>query len=185
MKLKDFLKSNHVKGFPNFRQIFTYDCGSNATQMIMSYLGVDKREEVIMKELGTTEENGTPISAILKYFDENKVKYKVRSEMSFDDLKRNIDRNNPTLVIIQAWADEPNKVDWRKDTIDGHYVIAIGYDQKNVYFEDPSSSKRTYIPIEEFMNRWHDEDPVNGTKFVRFGVEILSPPDKNRLEKME
>ena len=36
---------------------------------------------------------------------------------------------------------------------------AVPYDEKNIYFEDPSvAGRRGFIPIEEFDGRWHEND---------------------------
>ncbi len=40
-----------------------------------------------------------------------------------------------------------------------HYAVAIGYDEKHIYFMDPSTlGHYTFIPIAEFLDRWHDMD---------------------------
>jgi uncharacterized protein YvpB len=40
-------------------------------------------------------------------------------------------------VLIQAWKDENDTTPYPNDFEDGHYVVAIGYDKKNFFFEDP------------------------------------------------
>jgi predicted double-glycine peptidase len=74
----------------------------------------------------------------------------------------------PVILILQAWAEKTN-VDWENDWIDGHYVVAIGFDEKNIYFEDPSSVLRTYLSFEELKKRWHDAD-TNGKKYINYGI---------------
>jgi uncharacterized protein YvpB len=59
--------------------------------------------------------------------------------------------------------------------LDGHFIVAIGYDDQNFYFEDPSlAGRRGFIPIAEFDQRWHEDD--SGHK-LRLGLVISSPDD--------
>jgi len=52
-----------------------------------------------------------------------------------------------------------NPSDWSQDWEDGHYVVGIGYDSNNIYFMDPATmGNYTYIPVDEFLARWHDKD---------------------------
>lgn len=48
-------------------------------------------------------------------------------------------RKIPVIVLIQAWLDDYEEdIDWNNIWEDGHYVVAIGSDDKYIYFEDPS-----------------------------------------------
>jgi predicted double-glycine peptidase len=81
------------------------------------------------------------------------------TDQTLEDLKKFIDQGKPIIVIIQAWPDN-YPVDWSNDWKDGHFVVAVGYDDYYVYFMDPSTlGNYTYIPQDEFLERWHDGDP--------------------------
>jgi len=41
------------------------------------------------------------------------------------------------IVNGQAWRDDSG-IPWANEWEDGHYMVVIGLDEKNVYFEDPS-----------------------------------------------
>jgi hypothetical protein len=46
---------------------------------------------------------------------------------------------------------------WATDWVDGHYVVLAGYDERNYFFMDPSTSSHyAYIPKTQFGDRWHD-----------------------------
>jgi predicted double-glycine peptidase len=64
------------------------------------------------------------------------------------------------IIAAQAWRDDAEKDKPWKDIWDsGHYMVVIGLDKKNVYFEDPSIlQSRGFMPREEFLERWHDVD---------------------------
>ncbi len=54
--------------------------------------------------------------------------------------------NQGTHIIVnaQAWTDDQN---------DGHYMVVIGVDNENVYFEDPAVlGSRGYISNQEFLD---------------------------------
>jgi uncharacterized protein YvpB len=76
------------------------------------------------------------------------------------DLERAVDRGEPTIVAAQAWQSVPATASlkpWETDWDDGHYLVVVGYDRANLYFMDPSTEDHyTYIPGDEFVQRWHD-----------------------------
>jgi predicted double-glycine peptidase len=57
----------------------------------------------------------------------------------------------------------------------GHWVVAIGYDDDKVYFEDPwIPHARAYLTWDELDDRWHDLDYDN-SKVYRYGAAIWKP----------
>ena len=62
------------------------------------------------------------------------------------------------IIACQAWSDvSPAHLPWDKDWEDGHYMVVIGLDADNIYFEDPAMlGTRGMIPRQEFLSRWHD-----------------------------
>lgn len=152
--------------FPEDRQTYSYDCGAKVTQAVLAYYGIDVREDKIMKLVGTTRA-GTAIKGIVKTFHKFGLKCKV-SKLNINHIKKSIDKKIPVILVLQAWT-EKKKVNWEKDWIDGHYVVAIGYDDKKIYFEDPSSVLRTYLTYEELKKRWHERDK-GGKKYINYGI---------------
>jgi uncharacterized protein YvpB len=111
-----------------------------------------------------------------------------KENMNVADLKRYIDNGIPIIMIVQAWPDET--VDWENEYDWGHYVVAIGYDDENIYFEDPASIIRTWLSYDELMMRWHtyvDQE----RKAKGYGIAITSKEDTGlgyyrwKMEKME
>ena len=137
-RLSYFLGNIKMLEFPEFRQVFNYDCGANAMQSILVYYGFSMREDTIMKLAGTTE-NGTPVAGLVKVAKSFDLEVETKENMSIEELKFCIDLGFPVLMPIQAWPDfrEPK---WEDIWSEGHYVIAIGYDDKRIYFEDPGIS---------------------------------------------
>lgn len=154
---------------PNVQQTTNFSCGAAVTQAICFYYGVgpDKQEEY-MKKLGTKPNQGTAPADICDFVRKYGLQSKAFDKMSFEHLKEFIDQEKPVICAVQAYG---SKKDYKK-SLSGHYVVAIGYDKKHIYFEDPSSQgRRTYLPIEEFEDRWHDADK-HGTSYHGLGIVI-------------
>lgn len=140
--------------FPQLRQSFEYNCGSKALQGVLIYYGIEIREELLMKDAHTESKKGTLIEGIETTLKKYKLEYDSRS-MSIEDLEKYLNEKNPVLVLLQAWAD--NDPDYQNYYDDSHWVVAIGYDNDNIYFEDPYAFKRTFLSKEELLQRWHAE----------------------------
>jgi uncharacterized protein len=85
----------------------------------------------------------------------------------------------PVILDIQAWPESSSgRIRWDTDWEDGHYVIALGLDNTNLYVEDPSLlGCRGFIPLKEFESRWHDykgDPPYDPSKrsYVRMAMFI-------------
>ncbi|MFA6161522.1 MAG: cysteine peptidase family C39 domain-containing protein [Patescibacteria group bacterium] len=168
---------------PQLRQTYGYDCGAKAIQTVLVYYGIELREDHILKTAGTTK-NGTQIKGIIKVAEKNGLKTDSR-EMSIGDIKDYIDKKIPVILALQAWTAK-KKVDWKKDWIDGHYVVAIGYTKDKILFEDPSSFERTYLKYNELEKRWHDMD-IKGKKYDHHGIAVFGKKpkfDKDKLKHM-
>lgn len=165
---------------PQLRQVYNYDCGANALQAILVYYGIEIREDRIIKSAGTVK-NGTPIQGIIRTAEKYGLKTEAR-EMNITDIKKHIDRKIPVILVLQAWA-KKKKIDWEKDWLDGHYVVAIGYTKDKIIFEDPSSFERTYLKYDELEKRWHDID-LNGKKYFHYGIAIFGKSPKFHAEKI-
>jgi len=159
--------------FPELRQTYTWDCGVCALQSILEYYGLDVRESVIMK-LAKTTKGGTSATGIKRVIKKYGLDF-TAGQMTVAQIKKYLDKKTPVILLVQAWSDK--KVDWEKDWADGHYVDAIGYDKKRIYFEDPSSVLRTYLTYKEFEKRWHDGS-VKGRKYIHWGIAVFGKKPK-------
>ena len=160
---------------PLTRQNVDYTCGVAALQSILGYYNFDKRLDVLSDEVKPDQENGTNYLNIASFAKSLGFEVNTRTNMTLDELKRHIDQKKPILLVIQAWADSKSSYS-PKQNEDGHYVVAIGYDDKNFYFMDPSTlGHYTYIPTEEFVSRWHDYDSYSNQSLIRFGMILTKP----------
>ena len=164
---------------PQLRQTYGYDCGATALQSILVYYGIEVREDHIIKSAGTSKD-GTSIQGIIKVTNKYGLKTDSR-QMTIKDIKEYLLKSIPVILVLQAWT-EKKKVNWEKDWIDGHYVVAIGFTKDKILFEDPSSFERTYLKYDELQKRWHDVD-VDGKKYFHHGIAIFGKkPQFNRDE---
>ncbi len=105
-----------------------------------------------------------------------------RDRMSLATLRESLDRGHPVLIALQAWAEDTidTSIDYTTRWEDGHYVVAIGYDEARVFFMDPSTlGHYTYLPNEALLARWHDYyNPVEGSAeridLHQWGIEFVA-----------
>jgi predicted double-glycine peptidase len=173
-KVHNIGTGGRILDVPVTRQTYDYDCGAKALQTLLAYYGVDVREDLLMKKLGTSKIDGSSVEEIRTYAKSQGFRVKAHQNMSLGELKGYIDEDYPVLVLLQAWAVKKLKAEeWKTNFDDGHYVIVIGYGKDRVIFEDPSSFSRTWLTEKEFLDRWHDRNPENGKKLIHFGMVLL------------
>ena len=164
---------------PQLRQTYGYDCGAKALQSVLVYYGIEVREDHIIKSAGTLKD-GTSIQGMIKVANKHGLKTDSK-QMTIKDIKEYIKKNIPVILVLQAWTEKEN-INWEKDWIDGHYVVAIGFTKDKILFEDPSSFERTFLKYDELNERWHNVD-TDGKKYVHHGIAIYGKkPQFNRDE---
>lgn len=84
-----------------------------------------------------------------------------------------IDKEIPVIMLLQAREDY-------------HRVIAIGYDETRLIFEDPYSFNRVYIPIDELEERWQAKEKWK--KISQHGIAVYGKEpmyDEHKIVYME
>jgi uncharacterized protein len=181
---------SHLIPLPLVRQGTDYSCGNGAALSILRYYEPDgfayTPESALYGPMHTTPEAGTEPAPIAEYLsrqpmlkaDVEDSLEETRAEVT--DLERAVDRGEPTIVALQAWqavATYAQMKDWRTDWDDGHYVVVVGYDDANLFFMDPSTEGHYgYIPIEQFLARWHDVIGVTHAEHIAIFVHANAPP---------
>jgi len=166
---------------PLTRQSSDYTCGVAVLQSILYFHDAqdDYSEETLVKELKADPVNGTSYQTMADFARSKGYLVDIRTGMTLNDIRNFIDNGIPVIVLIQAWAE--SLVDYSQDWEDGHYAVAIGYDRDTVYFMDPSTmGNYTYLPNQEFLDRWHDED--KGVRLDRFGMIIQREKRENHYD---
>ncbi|MFA5124837.1 MAG: cysteine peptidase family C39 domain-containing protein [Patescibacteria group bacterium] len=153
--------------FPKFMQTYEYDCGTKALQAVLIYYGIEIREELLIKYAKTNKKEGTLIKGILRTLKKYKLKFN-DGQLSIKDLKDNIDKKIPTILLLQAW--NPKKIDYTNSYRDGHWVVAVGYTKDKIIFEDPYFSICTFLTNKELEKRWHGQEKVKQIK--NYGIVV-------------
>jgi len=141
---------------PDVRQSTGYTCGASALQAILAYWGTEEREDRLAARLHSTPEAGTHPLDIVRVAREFGLTAELRDGLDLADLERALADGTTVIVDLQAWRDRTD-VPWTETWDDGHYMVLLGMDAANLYFEDPSLlGARGVIPRAEFVDRWHD-----------------------------
>jgi len=152
-----------LHGVPDGRQDRDYSCGAVALQTVLTYWkGQEYFEEELIELLHTTE-NGTLPEDIVRVAKGEGLSAELKEHMTMEELEKLVGEGIPVIVDGQAWRDDKDKEKpWTDVWESGHYMVVIGFDKENVYFEDPSLfGSRGVMTREEFNDRWHDyEGPV-------------------------
>lgn len=170
--------------FPNNRQATSFDCGAVALQSVLYYFGVEVTEEDLVKALQTTEDGVEP-GHLVEYLISHAFSAHASSEMTLKSLEHWIDRKSPVILLIQAWSKTTE--DYSRTLDYGHYVVAIGYDDHNIYFEDPLLlGHMGAIPRTDLLPRWRGLD--NGHVLNHFGIAVYGRKpayDPNKILRIQ
>jgi predicted double-glycine peptidase len=101
-----------LSGVPDVRQSTNYSCGVAAFQAVLSYWGgEDLREDVLMKMLNTTPQEGTPPENIVRAARDMGYEAEFRENLTLEDLEASVRAGVPVVIVGQAWRYE--RLSWR------------------------------------------------------------------------
>lgn len=154
---------------PEVQQKTHFSCAAAVVHSICAYygLGLDSHYDYF-PYLETDESYGTLPEKILNYFQSVGLSCKLRHNMTIVEVCEQVERGRPVILAVQAYGN-PKK--YHKSG-NGHYVVAIGFDAANIYFEDPMlNCIRGYMPKTELKKRWHDID-YKGVERQQLGIIV-------------
>ena len=150
------LPDPYLASVPDVRQSTGYTCGAAALQAVLAYWGTAEREDRLAARLRSTPQAGTHPLDIVRVAGEFGLAAELREGLALADLEAALAAGTTVIVDLQAWRDRTD-VPWTETWDDGHYMVLLGMDRENLYFEDPSLlGARGVIPRPEFVDRWHD-----------------------------
>jgi len=153
---------------PETRQTHRYDCGANCLKGICRYYGVGPDDEDAYIEMIHAKPDGAHPKDIVKAARSLGLKAEFHNRFSVKRLKKCLDESKPVICEIQAWCKPEN---YHK-LVAGHFVVAIGYDDDHIFFEDPLlKSARGFLGWDEFVGRWKERE-MNGDLFTRSVVIV-------------
>jgi ABC-type bacteriocin/lantibiotic exporter with double-glycine peptidase domain len=140
-----------------------FSCGAAVTMAVCHYYGVGPRDLAGFKKLVRTTTDGTYYGSIRDAAEKLGLAAKVRTDMTPDNLIDYLKDGIPVICSIQAWGEKG--ADYSRND-NGHYVVAIGYDDQRFYFMDPSANweearadpRYAYLTRAELEKRWHEQE---------------------------
>lgn len=152
---------------PLFRQATGYSCGACSLQAILRYWQVFAgQESQLYAKLDTTPKDGTAPDKLAEVARSFGLTARLQEHTTLEDLRQAVAQGTTVILNLQAWreATTPAKP-WKETWEEGHYVVLVGLDERNLYVMDPSvSGAYAYIPVQEFLDRWHDYDERSGVR---------------------
>ena len=160
---------------PLISQSTSYSCGAAALMSVLLYFQVfDGPEAELHAPLAVTPEQGTHPDRIVKVAQRFGLQADKRDGLDLEDLRQELGSGALVILDIQAWPDGSRRR-WQDHWEDGHYVVLVGMDDRNVYVMDPSVRGRYgYIPQPELLQRWHDYEREAGRRRIydRLGIVV-------------
>ena len=166
--------------FPELRQTFNYDCGACAGCSILALL----RHRPPRRALHGPGRHDESRHAHRGHGPRLRALWPLDAVRAFDVAAGPAPRSTAASrcsLTLQAYRSSPKP--YGRLWGDGHYVVAIGHDPARIYFEDPSSYKRTWLADGELLERWHDVD-AGGKRLLHWGWHrswpARLPPQRRR-----
>lgn len=98
----------------------------------------------------------------------------LREGQNIDSLRQAFLDGATVILDLQAWRSDTT-IPWAENWDDGHYVVLVGIDDKQLYVMDPLvATGYAYLPVEELMERWHDVEERDGVvrRYYQAGIFI-------------
>jgi predicted double-glycine peptidase len=162
---------------PDTRQSTEYSCGAAALQAVLGYWGRDIGEEDLMELLNTDSDSGTYPDDIIRVAHQMGLEAEYGENLTLEDIEESVRERKPVMVDCQAWrsVSEYNE-SWADEWDNGHWMVIIGLDKENVYFEDPYIlGSRGFMSRQEFLERWHNPrglDQSDLVEQIHIGIAI-------------
>lgn len=139
------------------RQATEYSCGACALQAVLSYWGKEIGEEELMRLMGTDDAVGTYPENMVRGIQALGFEGEVRENLTLDEVQRVTDRGHPVIGLAQVWRSAKASPGSPLDEWDsGHYIVILGVDAENVYFQDPYvRMAKAFLPRQIFEEHWH------------------------------
>jgi predicted double-glycine peptidase len=173
---------------PDTTQQTDYTCGASALQAVCKYYGVGPDEEPEFAEDMGMPRTGSDPEHIVRAVEKYRLRYQEFYPMSRRQLKACLDQRRPVILMLQAWGTTENerpRRSYRTIWEDGHWVVAIGYDGRGVFFEDPSmQAVRGFLSYRELDIRWHDYGPTY-EHMDHYGIAVWKPGARRSVYETE
>jgi len=129
--------------------------GPASLQAVLAYYGTDTFADQLIN-MTNTSINGTKPDNIIQTASSLGFTANIKENMSLKDLQGNVSQGRPVIVIITNGTSSNSTVqNMTTPETEYHYLVVIGMDDQNIYFEDPALiGSKGFLPIQEFLDRW-------------------------------
>jgi hypothetical protein len=147
---------NELKNFPLISQPDNVTCGPTACQMVLKYYGKEISIDDIRKQakIDLWTQGDKKIGGALPVFIKIALNhYDVPCKLEYgnlDKLKFYIDQERPSIVLV------------RSDSFMMHWVVVIGYTQKEIIIAEPGNGTRCVLDNDTFKGCWTFKTDMEG-----------------------
>lgn len=131
-----------IRDVPFFPQE-KYQCGPAALASVLNYRGLKVTPGEIAPAIYSESARGTLNIDMVFYAERQGMKASQYSG-TLDDLKKNLDRSNPLIVLVDYGF-----LSYRKD----HFMVVVGYDAGHIIAHSGRDSFKP-VPIDDFLKTW-------------------------------
>lgn len=148
--------SYKISGFPLEKQPNQITCGPTSIHMSLLYYKKDVSLNDVIKKTKTQWflHKGNPIGMTEPFSIVRTLKdYGFRPKVIFGDIstiKYYISQDKPVIVLVRS-----GKKLW-------HYMVAIGYNDKDMIFADPANGEERFVSFNDFANSWSFRTDLHG-----------------------
>ena len=152
---------------PHVVQREDHTCGAAALLAVCRHFGVGPDDEpAIVRDMELPLDGADPVH-LLRAIRTYGLSYEETRGMTEAALRASLDAGHPVLLTLQAWGE-------------GHWVVAIGYDDRGVHVEDPwLEDGRGFFGWRALANRWHDIEGHPPRPLVRYGLAVWASPRRS------
>ncbi len=120
-----------------------YQCGPAALAGVLNYLGFNVSPAEIAGEIYSQKARGT-LDVDMAFYAEKKGLKASQYRGSLEDLKRNIDSNQPLIVLVDEgfWVYQ-----------NAHFMVVVGYDEGGLIVNS-GKEPHQFIPLSRFLRSW-------------------------------
>jgi predicted double-glycine peptidase len=160
------------------QQTTDYTCGPAALQAVLRYFGKDVAELELARLAGTNDAVGTFPEGLAAAARAVGFAAEVRENLTLDEVEAFTAGGQPMIALAQVWRSRsdaearPLADNWDN----GHYIVVLGVDRDNVYFQDPwVLMSKGFTPRSTFESHWQQimGGAASGNrKLMRVGILV-------------
>ena len=172
------------------RQSTEFSCGPAAVQAVLRHWGRNVAEEELMELMGTNSDVGTHPENIVRGARALGFQAEMKENTTVDELQAFTSSGSPVITLGQVWRSSQGKaVSVEDDWDSGHYIVVLGADRENVYFQDPYLRMgKGFAPRKHFEAHWHQAmgGDLSNPKLMRVAIFIKGEkPAEEQNEAIE